>query len=363
MKNKDGKRVIAVFLAVVMILTLGLTSAFADDEAQKGSVSENAAAIDSPEATDSEAAELTESVPSSAGDATDSAASEAENGGAPESDEEKPGEAEAAKGQARLPARVSSLTSEPAFYLRRTSGNGKTTYSTLPVYVVDQNGDAIDRSKVTEPSVTSLTSENWESTSSFQPVVDGYEYSTVFADSYGGPDLGSGYIHCYGGWWSGDYYYWEYAYDEDYSGSAAVDELTALVFCYRVKDGKVTLTYDTNGGDAEAPEAVRTYPGETIALSDYTGARSGYTFLGWSTTSDPVSASTTYRKIYSPGEAYTMGSEDATLYAAWQEDESSDSTAYFFIRLDGKIPNEPSSYPSDQYTPGIRIANDITIQN
>lgn len=72
-----------------------------------------------------------------------------------------------------------------------------------------------------------------------------------------------------------------------------------------------TITYDANGGDA-APSAQTKIQNEDLVLSMDIPTRDGYTFTGWSTTSD--------------GEAeYTAGAncsldESVTLYAVWRAD-------------------------------------------
>lgn len=79
--------------------------------------------------------------------------------------------------------------------------------------------------------------------------------------------------------------------------------------------GSYTLTYDANaGGDAvsnlPAPE-VHT-PG-TYTLSSLVPTRAGYTFLCWSRNAAGTNG------CFEPGDSFTTGAENETLYAKWEE--------------------------------------------
>jgi len=71
-----------------------------------------------------------------------------------------------------------------------------------------------------------------------------------------------------------------------------------------------TISYNANGGSG-APESQTKEHGTTLTLSTTTPTRSGYNFLGWSTSSTATSAT------YSAGGNYTTN-ESITLYAVWQ---------------------------------------------
>lgn len=71
-----------------------------------------------------------------------------------------------------------------------------------------------------------------------------------------------------------------------------------------------TVTFNANGGSG-APSAQTKWYGETLTLSSTKPTRTGYTFLGWSTSSTATSAT------YSAGGSYTANSA-ATLYAVWK---------------------------------------------
>ena len=71
-----------------------------------------------------------------------------------------------------------------------------------------------------------------------------------------------------------------------------------------------TITFDANGG-LGAPGAQTKWYGETLTLSTTKPTRTGYTFLGWST-SDTATAAT-----WEAGGSYTTNASDI-LYAVWQ---------------------------------------------
>lgn len=70
------------------------------------------------------------------------------------------------------------------------------------------------------------------------------------------------------------------------------------------------ITYNANGGSG-APSSQTKWKNQTLTLSTTKPTRTGYTFLGWSTSSSATSAT------YSAGGSYTANSA-ATLYAVWK---------------------------------------------
>ena len=72
-----------------------------------------------------------------------------------------------------------------------------------------------------------------------------------------------------------------------------------------------TVSFNANGGSG-APSAQTKWYNETLTLSSTKPTKSGYTFLGWSTSSTATSAT------YSAGGSYTSNS-GATLYAIWRK--------------------------------------------
>lgn len=74
-----------------------------------------------------------------------------------------------------------------------------------------------------------------------------------------------------------------------------------------------TVSYNANGGSG-APSSQTKWKDQTLTLSSTKPTRTGYTFLGWNTSSSATSAS------YSAGGSYTANSA-ATLYAVWSENK------------------------------------------
>ena len=71
-----------------------------------------------------------------------------------------------------------------------------------------------------------------------------------------------------------------------------------------------TVSYNANGGSG-APSSQKKWYGTTLKLSSTKPTRTGYTFLGWSTSSTATSAT------WSAGGSYTTNASD-TLYAVWK---------------------------------------------
>lgn len=74
-----------------------------------------------------------------------------------------------------------------------------------------------------------------------------------------------------------------------------------------------TITFDANGGTG-APASQQKVAGEPTYIPYAKPTRSGYTFLGWSTSRYAASAD------YQPGQAYTPYG-NMTLYAVWKQEE------------------------------------------
>lgn len=75
-----------------------------------------------------------------------------------------------------------------------------------------------------------------------------------------------------------------------------------------------TVYYNANGGSGAPSSQTKTH-GVTLTLRTGAPTRSGYTFLGWGTSSGATTPS------YQPGGSYTSNSS-ITLYAVWLEDET-----------------------------------------
>ena len=81
-----------------------------------------------------------------------------------------------------------------------------------------------------------------------------------------------------------------------------------------------TVSYDANGGSG-APNSQTKTQDVTLTLSGTKPTRSGYTFLGWATSSSATSAS------YQPGGSYTANAS-VTLYAVWSCNHASTKTVW-----------------------------------
>ena len=77
---------------------------------------------------------------------------------------------------------------------------------------------------------------------------------------------------------------------------------------------RYSITYDANGGTG-APETQYHFYDEAVTLSNEEPTRSGYLFVGWSTSNTAVDPD------YLPGDIYS-GSANLALYAVWQADSS-----------------------------------------
>ena len=81
-----------------------------------------------------------------------------------------------------------------------------------------------------------------------------------------------------------------------------------------------TVSYNANGGSGSPSSQTKTH-GVTLTLSSTKPTRSGYSFLGWSTSSSAKTAS------YSAGGSYTTNAS-CTMYAVWSCSHSSTSQSY-----------------------------------
>lgn len=109
-----------------------------------------------------------------------------------------------------------------------------------------------------------------------------------------------------------------------------------------------TVSYNANGGSG-APSAQTKTHGTNLTLSSTVPTRSGYKFLGWSTSSSATSAS------YAAGATYT-GNGNVTLYAVWQQvfvvdlNYQVDGTYYYSGEKGGTV---------DVYINGSLWSNDV----
>jgi len=86
------------------------------------------------------------------------------------------------------------------------------------------------------------------------------------------------------------------------------------VVTFTVSEKIYNITYNANGGSGAPASQTKTY-GQTLTLSSTKPTRSGYTFLGWST------SSTATKATYSAGGSFTTNA-NTTLYAVWQKNHT-----------------------------------------
>lgn len=98
-----------------------------------------------------------------------------------------------------------------------------------------------------------------------------------------------------------------------------------------------TITYNANGGSGAPNSQTKTY-GVNLTLSSTSPTRTGYTFLGWSTSSTATSAT------YSAGGTFTSNA-NTTLYAVWRA-----NTYTLTVNPNGGTWNGSSSSQSYQMT-------------
>ena len=143
------------------------------------------------------------------------------------------------------------------------------------------------------------------------------------------------------GWSNGGGYYASGA-----TSSAVTSNTTYLAFWLK----KYTVSYDANNGTG-APSSQEKIESENLTLSSTTPTRTGYTFLGWGTSSNTTTVS------YKPGETYSNDA-DITLYAVWNANnykvtfhktEEDDGYMAKTVKYNEKI-DEPSAPALTGYT-------------
>lgn len=95
---------------------------------------------------------------------------------------------------------------------------------------------------------------------------------------------------------------------------AKVTDVAGNIKIYKSNQFKISykITYDANEGSGAPAEQIKEH-GIALTLSSTEPTRTGYTFLGWSTSKTATSAT------YLPGASYTLN-ESVTLYAVWSTD-------------------------------------------
>ena len=100
------------------------------------------------------------------------------------------------------------------------------------------------------------------------------------------------------------------------------------------KANTYTVSYNMNGGSGTIANQTKTY-GQNLTLSTTKPTRTGYTFVGWNTSSSAATAQ------YQPGGTYTAN-EDATLYAIWKANTY--NVSYNMNGGSGSIDNQTKTY-------------------
>ena len=127
-----------------------------------------------------------------------------------------------------------------------------------------------------------------------------------------------------------------------------------------------TITFDPNGGEGEAfsieaeqntVNGQRVYSFTTPYAEEHGFVRDGYIFVGWSITPSG-NGDATSAEVDNPGtyieNVQVSTTQYHTYYAIWLPESGGDSiTAYYYVRTDGNVPFEPSSYGKGDYFPAL----------
>lgn len=184
-------------------------------------------------------------------------------------------------------------------------------------------------------------------------IPDGYKYNEARANSANGTVIEN--IQYYQGYFEST---WQYQYNNGMWTDS--DTLTALYLVYEYDDGSVTLSFNGNGGRGSVG-ALSGQPDTSVTLPENDFTRNDYTFVGWAEQAVTLPDENYTGDILKPGSSYTMPAEDTTLYAVWQNNNA-DNTGYFYIRIDGEIPDEPNKNDAGDYTIGIQVLDAVTEQ-
>lgn len=159
-------------------------------------------------------------------------------------------------------------------------------------------------SQATDPDYYSYLSTSTLSAGSGTSRSAAVRGSTLVTDDDGGP---SGYDTMITYEASASTYYYWYV-NAEFAGTGTYSIPWRLNY-YR----RYSVTYNANNGSG-APSTQYFYSDNTsITISSTTPTRSGYNFLGWSTSSTASSAT------YTAGSTYSLSAQNYTLYAVWQQ--------------------------------------------
>ena len=110
------------------------------------------------------------------------------------------------------------------------------------------------------------------------------------------------------------------------------------------------VSFDVNGGQGSVPSGIAATTGSQIVLPGAELTREGYRFAGWSRDGYANDAGHYTSQVYAPGDTFTMPEYAVTLYAVWAK---TNLNADFYIRLNGSIPDEPSTHAPSGYSKAI----------
>lgn len=273
------------------------------------------------------------------------------------------------------------VTSFSTFTITWKKSDGTTTKDTSSLRVVckDMNGDLLVDSKVPDKIelesgralLFNSSSEYWSSLNissdatltlnhaeaAIATYTDGS--STVTKTTYRADSITATFDNDTGKW---SYSITGYLVDADgnvSSESTTVSDIPegdlTLVLFYNATGIKLVFNVGSGTADTTLTE-ISGQPSSRVHIpSSYTATRSGYAFLGWTTSSSGVVIGGNrgdYRSVYPANSDYRLPesatNNTVTLYAAWSNNTSHD--ARFFIRFGSNIPAEPDSASADDYT-------------
>ena len=155
--------------------------------------------------------------------------------------------------------------------------------------------------------------------------------------------------------------------DRDFATNASVssyNSTTGIVYLYAISSRTITINYNANGG-SNAPSATteaqrwnqygEVYNISGLSVTSSEPTRTGYTFLGWST------SSTATTPTYEAGDAISFtysSSNSRTLYAVWEVNQYQfDSSVW----VDGTKYSSSNSYITfDVLVDGTRVSTGIS---